>query len=193
MDTYDQRVYAVGKGPSQTTVSIQSDVITDGGSVVIKGSVTDISPGTKEYGLTARFPNGVPAMSDESMSDWMLYVYKQFPIPGNATGVPVSLDTLDPNGNFIHIGTPKSDLSGNYGFAFTPEVPGLYTITATFAGTDSYYPSYAQTYINVEEAPPASPPIEIPQPIDYTMHFVYAVIAIIIAIAVVGLLILRKR
>jgi outer membrane protein assembly factor BamB len=193
MDTYDQRVYAIGKGPSKTTVSIQSDVITDGGSVVIKGTVTDISPGTEEYGLTARFPNGVPAIADESMSDYMLYVYKQFPIPGNATGVPVSLDTLDPNGNFVHIDTVTSDLSGNYGYAFTPEVPGLYTITATFAGTDSYYPSYAQTYINVEEAPPASPPIEIPQPFDYTMHFVYATIAIIIAIAIVGLLILRKK
>ncbi|MDH5266323.1 MAG: PQQ-binding-like beta-propeller repeat protein, partial [Candidatus Bathyarchaeota archaeon] len=30
MDTYDQRVYAIGKGPSATTVSIQNDVITRG-------------------------------------------------------------------------------------------------------------------------------------------------------------------
>jgi len=193
MDTYDQRVYAIGKGPSQTTVSVQSDVITHSGSVVVKGMVTDISPGTEEYGLTARFPNGVPAIADESMTDWMLYVYKQFPIPGNATGVEVSLDTLDPNGNFVHIGTPTSDMSGNYGYAFTPEVPGLYKIIATFGGTDSYYPSYAETYMNVEEAPPASPPVEIPQPIDPTWTIIGVGIVLLIAIVVIGLLILIKK
>jgi outer membrane protein assembly factor BamB len=76
MDTYDQRVYAIGKGPSATTVKIENDVTTFGHKVMVTGMVTDVSPGTKDSALTMRFPNGVPAVSDESMSDWMLYVYK---------------------------------------------------------------------------------------------------------------------
>jgi len=158
MDTYDQRVYAIGRGPSATTVSIQNDVITHGGSVMIKGMVTDVSPGTKEYALTARFPNGVPAVADEDMSEWMLYVYKQFPIPSDITGVPVSLDTIDPNGNFIHIGDVTTDgYSGTFGYMFTPEIPGTYTIMATFIGDKSYGSSFAQTYLGVGEAPEPPP------------------------------------
>ena len=59
-----------------------------------------------------RFPNGVPAVSDASQSEWMLYVYKQFSQPTNATGVPVSIDAVDPNGNYIHLGDATSDSSG---------------------------------------------------------------------------------
>jgi outer membrane protein assembly factor BamB len=193
MDTYDQRVYAIGKGPSATTVSIQNDITTLGSNVMITGTVTDISPGTKEDALTLRFPNGVPAVSDESMSDWMLYVYKQFPRPANATGVEVTLDTVDPNGNFVHIGTVTSDADGMFKKAFTPEVPGEYTIIATFEGSESYWGSHAETAIYVGEAPPATAPPEYPQPIDYTLHFVFAIVVLLIAIAIVGLLILRKK
>ena len=35
-------------------------------SLVIRGTVTDISAGTKQKEQAARFPNGVPAVSDES-------------------------------------------------------------------------------------------------------------------------------
>jgi len=153
MDTYDQRVYAIGKGPSKTTVSIQTDVIPQGSSVMIKGTVTDESPGAKEYALTARFPNGVPAIADEYMSEWMLYVYKQFPCPDYAEGVEVVLETLDPNNNFYEIGTVTSDASGMFKKMWEPPVPGEYTIIATFEGSESYYGSYAETAIGVTEAP----------------------------------------
>ncbi|MCJ7559062.1 PQQ-like beta-propeller repeat protein, partial [Candidatus Bathyarchaeota archaeon] len=194
MDTYDQRVYAIGKGPSATTVSIQNDVTTLGNSVMIKGTVTDISPGTNEYALTARFPSGVPAVSDASMSDWMLYVYKQFPRPANATGVEVTLDALDPNGNFVHIGTATSDASGTFSYIFTPEVPGKYTVIATFAGSESYYASYAETAVGVSEAPaaPAAPEPAAPLP-PFDLYILGATVAIIAAVAIVGLMILRKK
>ena len=39
------------------------------------------------------------------MTDWMKYLYMQFPIPSDAVGVDVTIDTIDPNGNWIHIGT----------------------------------------------------------------------------------------
>ena len=56
-------------------------------------------------------------VSDESMATWMDYIHMQMPIDGiyhNATitGVPVSLDGVDPNGNYIHIGDTTSDMSG---------------------------------------------------------------------------------
>jgi hypothetical protein len=194
MDTYDQRVYAIGKGPSATTVSIQNDVTTLGSSVMIKGTVTDVSPGTNEYALTARFPNGVPAVSDASMSDWMLHVYKQFPRPANAKGVEVTLDAVDPNGNWIHIGTATSDSSGMFKKMFTPEVPGEYTIIATFAGSGAYYASYSETAIGVDEAPAAPPAPEPAAPLPpYETYTIGTGIAIIAAVAIATILLLRKK
>lgn len=70
--------------------------VTAGDSVVIQGTVMDISAGTKQNQQAADFPNGVPAVSDYSMSAWMEYVYMQKPKPANATGVAVSIDAIDP-------------------------------------------------------------------------------------------------
>jgi hypothetical protein len=194
MDTYDQRIYAIGKGPSATTVAASTKVSVEGSSVVVEGMVTDISPGTEEYALTARFPNGVPAVADESMSEWMLYVYKQFARPTNATGVEVVLTVLDPNNNVYEVGRATSDASGYFGCEFTPEVPGLYKIIASFEGSKSYYGSYAETFINVEEAPAATPaPTPTPAPMTDT-YVLGTGIAIIIAIVIgFALLLLRKR
>jgi len=162
MDTYDQRIYAIGKGPSATTVGIQDDVIKHGDSVLIKGMVTDISTGTEDHALAKRFPNGVPAVSDADMSEWMLYVYKQFPKPADAIGVPVTLEAIDPNGNYQYLGTATTDASGNYGFAFEPEVPGQYMIMATFYGSAGYYGSTTTTYLTVDPAPEPYPTVTIP-------------------------------
>jgi len=189
---YDNQIYCYGKGPSVTTVSASPKVSEHGDSVLIEGMVTDESPGAIKLAKNLGYANGVPAISDEDQQAWMEYVYSQQACPGNAKGVEVSLDTLDPNGNFVHIGTATSDKSGTYSYMFTPEVPGKYTIIATFAGSKSYYSSYAETAIGVEETPAASPPIEFPQPIDYTMHFVIVAIAIIIAIAIAVVLMKRK-
>jgi hypothetical protein len=137
--------------------------------------------------------NGIPAISDEDQEAWMEYLYKQQVMPTNAKGVEVTLDTLDPNGNFVHIGTVTSDLTGTFGYAFTPEVPGTYQIIATFAGSASYYSSFAQTYIQVDEAPPATAPPEYPQPIDNTWTIIGVGIAIILVVIIVAILLLRKK
>ncbi len=42
---YDNRIYTIGKGPSETTVSAPKTSITLGQSVVIEGTVTDQSMG----------------------------------------------------------------------------------------------------------------------------------------------------
>ena len=196
MDTYDLLIFALGKGPSATTVSASPKISVHGSKVLVEGMVTDISPGTKAYARTARFPNGVPAVSDESMSDWMLYVYKQFPRPTNATGVEVVVEVLDPNNNFYEVGRATSDDSGFYKVTFDPPVPGEYTIIASFKGSKAYYGSFAKTAIYVESAPQPTPE-PTPTPAPMTDTYVLGIgAAAIIAIVVIGLVIIlmfRKR
>jgi len=128
----------------------------------------------------------------------MEYMFMQQGKPENAKGVEVILETLDPNGNFYEIGRTTSDMNGNYGLKFTPEVPGDYQIFATFAGSKSYGASSSSTYMSVAEMPQASPtPTPAPpygQTADSTI--LPATIGIIIAIVAIGavlILMLRKR
>ncbi len=196
LDTYDMRLYGVGKGPSAITVDAPMTAVTTGNSVVLRGAFTDISPGTKDDALTVRFPNGVPAVSDESMSQWMLHVYKQFPKPLDTKGVEVSIDTIDPNNNLVHIGTATTDDTGSFSYLWqTPNVSGKYTITATFAGSNSYWGSNAHTAMGIVESPVT------PQPSTQALttsdpNIIYAAVAIIIAIVLVGIvlaLLIKKR
>jgi outer membrane protein assembly factor BamB len=193
---YDNSVYSVGKGPSATSVTASPKVSVHGTSVLVEGTVMDIAAGTKQAEQAARFPNGVPAVADESMNDWMEYVYMQKPHPTNVTGVDVVLTVLDPNGNVYDIGTTTSDASGNFKLLWEPLVPGEYTVIATFAGSGSYWPSYAETAVGVTEAPEATP-APTPEPATAAdLYFVPATAGIIIAIVVVGLvivLVIRKR
>jgi outer membrane protein assembly factor BamB len=195
LNGYDMQHYCFGKGPTATVVEAPMDAITLGSSLVIRGMVTDVSPGTMDYTQTARFPNGVPAMSDEDMSAWMEYVYMQKPLPTDAVGVEVWIDVLDANGNYRNIGTTTSDLSGFYKFTWEPDIPGDYTVVATFAGSDSYYASYAETAFTVVE--PEVTPAPTPTPAPMTdMYILGSTAGIIIAIIVIGLvliLMVRKR
>jgi hypothetical protein len=189
---YDNQIYCYNKGPSAIDVTASPKVSVQGSGVLIEGMVTDESPGTKTSLLTARFPNGVPAISDEDQSAWMEHLYQQQLRPADATGVTVTLDTIDPNGNFVHIGETTTDSSGLFKLLWTPDVPGEYTVIATFPGSESYYASFTETAIGVEEAPEPTPPPEA-TPAPMTDTYVLGLgIAAIIAIVVMGLLILMK-
>ena len=48
------------------TIDTPAAAMTIGSSVVIRGTITDMSAGTKQDEQIARFPKGVPAVSDES-------------------------------------------------------------------------------------------------------------------------------
>jgi outer membrane protein assembly factor BamB len=195
-DTYDQRVYGIGKGPSSTTITASPKVTALGSSIVIEGTVMDVSPGTNNDELQLRFPNGVPAMSDASQSDWMLYVYKQFERPMDATGVSVTIDVVDANGNYRNIGTTTSDSSGIFAFTWKPDIEGSYTVIATFAGSKAFYASYAQTTFAVDSAAPTPEPTDTPLQSTSDIYFAPAVAAIIAAIAIgfaATILILRKK
>ena len=196
LNTYDMQIYCYGQGPSKLTVTAPQASIELGRSLVISGTITDVSAGTKQQAQAADFPNGVPCMSDKSQSNWMEYVYMQKPKPADATGVPVTISVIDANGNYRQIGTATSYSSGTYGFTYTPDIPGQYTVIATFAGSQSYYGSSAQTYFAVDPAAPTASPYPVVTLPPTEMYIVAAAIAIIIAIAVVGVmlaLMLKKR
>ena len=150
---------AHGRGPSATTVSAPQAIPALGASIMIQGTVTDQSPsgrhnvaGSLDFSL-----KGTPAISDADQEAWMEHLFQGNTIPANAKGVEVTLEAIDPNGNLVSIGTTTSDMNGNYGFAYTPEVPGTYQIIATFAGSAAYGPSSGTTYLAVgnEAATPA--------------------------------------
>ena len=195
----DNRIYVFGKGPSATTVTASSAIATKDSSVLITGTVTDQSSGQK----------GTPAIADKDMSAWMEYLIEQEPIPGNAQGVPVTLTGVDPDGQSFKIADVTSDISGNFGYMWTPPTVGLYTITATFKGSDSYGSSYAETVMGVTAAPAASPsstpiatptatvsPSPAPNPETGPSTDIYiiaaAAVVVIVVVAVVAVF-LRKR
>ena len=196
LNTYDMQVYCVGKGPSATTVEAPMTAVPFGKSLTIRGTVTDIAAGTTQNEQAARFPNGVPAVSDESMTSWMEYVYMQKPRPTDVTGVEVTLSVIDSNDNYRDIGTIKSNADGSFHYTWTPDIPGDFEVYASFAGSESYWPSHAVTAFTVEEAPEATPqPTSSPAPLTdmYVAGFGIAVIIILIAGIVVIVLMLRKR
>jgi outer membrane protein assembly factor BamB len=188
---YDGYMYVFGKGKSATTVVAAPKTIAKGAEILIEGTVLDMSPGQ---------PN-TPCVSKNSMSTQMEYLHMQMPVDGiwhnlTMTGVPVTLTAISDDGNYINIDTVTSNAYyGTYEKAWTPPNEGTYQIVASFAGDAAYGSSGAQTAITVGPAqttPPDNnqPAIVIP---DYTLTIVGAAIAVIIAVAIVGALTLRKR
>jgi hypothetical protein len=185
-------MYVFGKGKSSTSVSVSQDVVSKGSTILIKGSVLDMSPAQP----------GTPCVSKESMATWMEYLHNQMPINGifgdeTITGVPVTLTAIAEGGSYFDIGTVVTDgYSGTFGVAWTPPKEGTYNIVAAFSGDDSYGSSSATTWITVGPPPPQEPEMpEIPTPIDYTPTLAALTVAVAIAI-IIGVEVsyaLRKR
>jgi hypothetical protein len=203
-------MYVFGKGKSQTTVTASLKTVAKGDEVLIEGAVMDLSPGDQGsfQNPTAPLdsptePGTVPCVSTASMQTQMEFLYMQHPIDGlyhneTITGVPVVLTAIGSDGSVIDIGTTTTNgYSGTFGMAWTPPKEDTYTIMASYNGDDSYGSSMATTYVTVGPASSeqqTQPGVTVP---DYTMTIVYAAIAIIIAVvlavAIVGVLMLRKK
>ncbi len=193
---YDNQIYVVGRGASSTTVSAPHTGLSWEQPLVITGSVMDLSSGTTQDEQSARFPNGVPTASDASMADWMGYVYQQKPCPSNFTGVEVILSVIDSNGNYRQIGTTTTDTTGTYSYTWTPDISGDFTVYANFAGTNGYWPSYAEDHFTVMEASsptPTSQPVDMTSTQNYILGIGAAIIVVVIVIGAVLALLVRKR
>jgi len=179
----DGYMYVFGRGLSATTVTASQAPLALGQKALVTGTVLDLSPAQ---------PN-TPCVSKESMGTMMEYIHVQTPINGvygdkEVTGVDVILYAVDPNGNDVYIGTVTSDgYSGTFAFDdWVPEVPGLYTITATFLGDESYGSSSATTYLTVADG-------ETIQTSNTVLYAVIGATIAIIATVVLCFLIFRKK
>jgi len=184
---YDAQIYCFGKGPTETTVTATPEVITEGGSVLIKGTVMDISPGTKQNGVVERFPKGLPAAADGDMKAWMEYVYMQQPRPDKVEGVKVKLYAINEKGTSVYIGETTTDpLNGGiFSFSWSPQQPGTYTITALFEGSESYWRSYSSTAVTVTPAPPPAPAPATPEQVSTVQATVEALQPLITALTII--------
>ncbi len=185
--------YVFGRGQSKTTISAPDVAIAQGTAVVIKGSILDQSPAQPD----------TPCVSHDSMKTQMEYLHRQQPIGGfwnNATitGVPVKLTALDSNGNYEDLGTVTTDgYYGTFSKTWTPPIAGDYKIIASFAGDDSYGSSTAATTMTVSPALTTTSTTTEQGKVapDYTMTILGTGIAVIIAVAIVGtiMLLMFKR
>jgi hypothetical protein len=181
---YDNNIYCFGTGQSAVTVTAPEVVQGNGTAVLIKGTVTDQSPGAKD----------TPAIADAYMQQWMEYLYMQQAIPGNAQGVSVQLTAIDQNGGTSNIGTVTSDMSGIFKTMWTPSAAGIYTIIASFAGTESYSPSYAETVVGVSQnvIPNPTPVVKGPNILPAETFYAFAALMVIIMV-ILAVLLLRKK
>jgi hypothetical protein len=196
LNAYDNQLYSYAKGPSAMTVTAPSVGVTTATPITIRGTIVDISAGSKQEAVAANFPSGLPCVSDASMTAWMEYVYMQQPCPTSTIGVPVSISVLDSNMNYREIGTTTSDGSGMFSLTWKPDISGDYTVVASFAGSESYYPSSAETSFTASDPAPTATPAPTPAPSMADQYFAPAIAGLFVAIIVVGLLIilvLRKR
>jgi hypothetical protein len=193
LNSYDSKIYTFGKGPIALTVTAPDLAAAYGQPIVIRGTATDIAAGTKQDEQAARFPSGVPAVSDESMSAWMEYVYMQKPRPTDITGVSVSLDVIDANGNYRNIGTTTSNANGVFSFTWTPDIEGSYSVIASFAGSESFWPAHAESSFAVSAPEPTPSPQPVANIPSNDMYFAASTIAIIIAIAIATIIIVKKK
>jgi hypothetical protein len=174
-NSYDGYTYCFGKGKSQTSVAVSQDVVAKGSTVLVKGSVLDMSPAQP----------GTPCVAKESMTVWMEYLHMQKAYPSDVKGVPVTLTAIKSDGKVIDLGTVTTNgFYGTFSFAWTPPEEGTYTIIACFMGDDSYGSSSAATVITVGPPPPEPETPEIPTPTDYMPMLTGLTIAVVIAIII---------
>lgn len=196
LNAYDNQIYAWGKGATKLTVNAPSVGVITAAPITISGSIYDISAGASQEAVAANFPNGLPAVSDDSMSAFMQSVYMQQPAPNNTTGVPISLYVYDSNGNYRHIGDTTSTANGKFAYTWTPDIEGDYQVVATFAGSQSYYSSSDQAFFHAATPAATTSPIPTQAPSTVEQYLLPGIAAVIVVIIIVGaaiMLMLRKR
>ena len=184
-DSENGMQYCIGKGKTETTVETQQVL----GGMLIEGTVLDTSSAQ---------PN-TAAISDADMSEWMDYLHGQnatlINSPPTPDGVPVQLTAMGADGSVVDLGTVTSDSTGHYGYLWNSTDAGLYTIYATFAGSNSYYASYASgsgAVAKAQETSTNTGSAVTTNNSEVINYMIAAAVAIIIAIAIVGVLLLRK-
>jgi hypothetical protein len=107
------------------------------------------------------------------------------------------LSVVDSNGNYRTIGSTTSTIEGYFTYTWIPDITGPYYVYASFAGSESYWPSQAVASFAVDTVPEATAqPTAQPASGVADTYFMPAVAAIIVVIIIVGalnLLLARKK
>jgi hypothetical protein len=213
----DMQVYAMGPGPSATTVTTSPAVVSRGNAVEIMGTVTDQTPQAQL--------KGTPAISDADQGKQMEFLIQHSIDQPDVQGVPVKLTAIDQSGQTMDLGTVFSDGNGLFHHLWMPPAEGEYTVIANFTGSQAYGPSSAATAVGVtaavspvvtptptptsttpvetasptvaptESTSPAVSPTTAPPPGGLPMSTIYAIAAAVIIIAVIAVaaVALRRR
>jgi len=197
---YDNQIYCFGKSPSQIVFAGSSSA-QSGSGAMITGVLSDQSPAARQKVETGEY-SYVPVVSDESMSDWMEYLYMQQPMPLDTTGVPIRLSYLNDDGSMTDIATVTTDSAGSFGYFWSPPGTGTYRIVASFDGTAAFAPTMSQAYMGIGEGTaespsptstgsptPGGPPGEMP----LTDIYIIAAAIVVIVVVAIAALILRRR
>jgi hypothetical protein len=185
LNAYDNQIYSYGKGPTKITVNAPSVGVSTTTPITISGTISDTSAGASQQAVKANYPDGLPCVSDESMTNFMEAVYMQQTMPNNITGVPITLSVMDSNGNYRQIGTTTSNAIGTYSFTWTPDISGDYTVYATFQGSESYYSSTAAAGFHASESSTTQTPTVTPSTSMADQYFLPAIAAIVVLIIIV--------
>jgi len=207
----EMQIYAMGPGPSATTVSAPNTAVPLGTGIEITGTVTDQTPQAQL--------KGTPAVSDADQEQQMEYLIQHsINAPTDITGVPVTIFATDSSGVTTQIAQVTSTGTGGiFHYLWTPSAVGEYVITANFAGSQAYGQSSAQTAVGIvaaaspavtptptqtvaptsapTEAPVSPSPSVAPTPASGTPTTTYiAIAAAVVIIAVIAAaLVLRRR
>jgi WD40 repeat protein len=175
--------FCFGRGKSATTVTAPKTEIPLGSSIMIEGSVLDLSPAQP----------GTPCVAQESMRTQMEYLHFNAPIAGiwgneTITGVPVSLTAIGEDGTTYDLGTAVTNgYSGVFGMAWAPPAEGEYEIIASFGPDESYGSSSSTTAVLVGPEAEAYPtPVAPEQPVDNS-SLLYGILAAVIVAIVLGI------
>ncbi len=135
----------------------------------------------------------------------MNFIYQQQACPANQRGVQIHLTAVDPNGNPQDLGFVTSDPYGRFNKMWTPQLTGVYMITATFEGSESYWPSFDETSVGIQTAPApsitppgtptasVSPSVAPPPGAPAPLELYIAIVAVIIIVVVVAVAVLLRR
>ena len=94
--------------------------------------------------------------------------------------------------------TLQATLTGTFSFQYTPDIPGKYTVIASFPGSASYYASSAESSFAVDlaatHAPTATTATTQSMADQYFVPAIAGLFVVIIIIgAVLAMLVLRKK
>ena len=113
------------------------------------------------------------------------------------TGVEVTLNVVDSNGNYRTIGTTTSDADGFFSLTGNQTSKANTLCTHHLAGSKAYWPSHAVTCFAVDPAAATPAPQEQQVVSSADQYILPGIIGILVAIVVVGiglaLLVTRKR